>query len=112
MSFVTQATSSASCYHPEIVMTPAATTARRLKHEWPWTYSAVVVLVAAIWLHAMMPFLSPLIAYGALLVLLRPFAGSQRYRLLVITTTVTMTLWLFASLGSILAPFIVAFVIA
>jgi predicted PurR-regulated permease PerM len=60
----------------------------------------------------MMPFLSPISAWTLLLVLLRPFAGSQRYRILVGVSTVIMVLWLFASLGSILAPFIVAFVIA
>jgi predicted PurR-regulated permease PerM len=93
-------------------MNRTAATARRMKKEWPLVYGAVVVLAAAIWLHAMMPFLSPIIAYIVFLVLLRPFAGSQRYRLLVGASSVVMVLWLFASLGSILAPFIVAFVIA
>lgn len=93
-------------------MTGRRDTMLRMVVEWRWIYGGVVLLFAALWLYSIHKFFSPIIAYGVMLALLRPFAGNTRYRTLVITITVVMALWLFASLGSILAPFIVAFVIA
>ncbi len=80
--------------------------------EWRWTYAALVVLAATIWLVSIKPIIGPVVAYALLIVLLRPFAGTQRHRNIVIAATAVMLLWLFKSLGSILAPFIVAMVLA
>ncbi len=98
---------------------------RRLTDEWRWLYAAIVVLIAAVWLYTLMiprfapdgtlaprGFISPLIAYVMLMALIRPFSGTRRHRTLVIAATALMSLWMLYSLGSILAPFIVAFIIA
>ncbi|MEO5509304.1 MAG: AI-2E family transporter [Longimicrobiales bacterium] len=87
--------------------------------EWAWIYAAIVVMVAGVWLRTLAvvptspgPFLGPVIAFALLIALLRPFTGTKRHRTLIIAVTGIMVLWLLRSLGSILAPFIVAFVIA
>lgn len=98
---------------------------RRLTDEWRWLYAAIVVLVTAVWLRSLLiprltvegdptprGFLSPIIAFALLMVLVRPFSGTRRHRTLVVASSILMVLWLLTSLGSILAPFIVAFIIA
>lgn len=80
----------------------------RSDRTWPATYAAIVVLVAAGFLFATRSILSPFLLYLLLLLLIWPFAGTRRHGILVIAATAVMAVWLLETLGSLLAPFLVA----
>ena len=75
-------------------------------------YAAIVFAAAALLLHAVLPVLSPVVLYLLLLLLLTPYRGTREHLLLVAGATLLVLLWLLHALGSILAPFLIAFVIA
>jgi predicted PurR-regulated permease PerM len=79
---------------------------------WPVLYIAIVLLVAAIFLYALVPVLTPFIAFLTLLLLLSPFAGTRQHRVLVLALGLLITLWLLHTLGGLLAPFVLALMIA
>ncbi|MEX2281378.1 MAG: AI-2E family transporter [Gemmatimonadota bacterium] len=85
---------------------------KEIAREWPILYSAVVLVVAAIFFYQLIPVLSPVVAFVALMMLLTPFAGNWQYRMLVITASLLMAFWFLRTLGSLLAPFVLALVIA
>jgi predicted PurR-regulated permease PerM len=80
--------------------------------EWRALYAAIVLIVAAALLYLILPALSPLIIFIALLILLTPFAGTQYHRVFLLAACLLMAVWLLKTLGSLLAPFVVALVIA
>jgi predicted PurR-regulated permease PerM len=80
--------------------------------EWPTIYSVLVVLTAAAFLISVRFVLSPIIVYLVLLLLLSPFAGNRFHVLIVTAATLLIAVWLLKTLGGLLAPFILAFVLA
>ena len=80
--------------------------------EWRYVYGALVVAAAALFLFSIHSALSPVIAYVLLLVLLAPFTGTDRHSTVVIAATFALSIWLLESIGTLLAPFILAFVLA
>jgi predicted PurR-regulated permease PerM len=80
--------------------------------EWRYVYGALVLAAAALFLFSIQSALSPVIAYVLLLMLMAPFAGTDRHSTVVIAATFALSVWLLESMGTLLAPFILAFVLA
>ena len=80
--------------------------------EWPTIYSVVVILAAAAFLFSLRTVLSPFIAYMVLLLLISPWAGTRFHILTVVAASFLIAVWLLETLGGLLAPFILAFVLA
>ena len=80
--------------------------------EWRYLYGALVFAAAALFLVSIQSALSPLIAYVLLLMLLAPFAGTPRHSTVVIAATFALSIWLLDTVGTLVAPFILAFVLA
>ncbi|NJD09645.1 MAG: AI-2E family transporter [Gemmatimonadetes bacterium] len=85
---------------------------RRFAGELRYLYGAVVLAVVGLLLYTVAPVLSPVVLYLVLVLLVSPYAGSREHVLLIIAATVLLLLWLLHTLGSILAPFLVAFALA
>src|SRR5919108_1910465 len=80
--------------------------------DWPYLYAALVFAIAAFFLFSIRSTLTPLIAYVLFVLLLAPYAGSDRHTTLLFAATLALFLWLLESIGSLFAPFVLAFVIA
>src|SRR5215211_6290063 len=80
--------------------------------DWHFLYAALVFAIAAFFLFSLRSTLTPLIAYVLFVLLLVPYAGSARHTTLLFVATLALSLWLLESTGSLLAPFVLAFVIA
>jgi len=84
----------------------------RVRSEWRLVYGLAVLLVLAGFLFTLRSLLSPFTLFILLLLLLAPYAGSRRHRLLVIGASILTVLWLLETTGFLLAPFVLALVIA
>jgi predicted PurR-regulated permease PerM len=71
-----------------------------------------VILAAAAFLFSVRIVLSPFIVYLVLLLLISPWAGTRLHMLTVVATTFLIVVWLLKTLGGLLAPFILGFVLA
>lgn len=80
--------------------------------EWRFVYGAAVLLILALFLYSVRPVLGPFILFLLLLLLLLPYAGTRFHLLLVIASTALVGLWLLDRAGFLLAPFILALVLA
>jgi predicted PurR-regulated permease PerM len=80
--------------------------------EWPTIYVAVVALCVLAFLFSVKTVLSPVVAFLVLLLLISPWAGNRFHLLTVMAASFLLLLWLLDTLGALLAPFILAFVIA
>jgi predicted PurR-regulated permease PerM len=80
--------------------------------EWRYVYGALVLAGAVLFLFSIQSALSPIIAYILLLILLAPFTGTDRHSTVVVAATFALIIWLLESIGTLLAPFILAFVLA
>ena len=80
--------------------------------DWRLVHGAAVLVVLALLLFELRPVLSPIVLFVALVVLMVPYAGSPFHRLLVMTAAVLVGLWLLKAMGSLLAPFVLAFGLA
>lgn len=80
--------------------------------DWRLIHGVGVLLVLAFFLWELRDVLSPLVLFLALLVLMTPYSGSPFHRLVVLTASVLVGLWMLADLGTLLAPFILAVVLA
>ncbi|MBR9990189.1 MAG: AI-2E family transporter [Gemmatimonadetes bacterium] len=80
--------------------------------EWRYVYGAIVIAAAVLFLFSIQSVLSPLIAYVLLLMLMAPFTGTARHTTVVIAVTFALGIWLLETMGSLLVPFILAFVLA
>jgi predicted PurR-regulated permease PerM len=80
--------------------------------DWHFLYAALVFAIAAFFLFSIRSTLTPLIAYVLFVLLLVPYAGSDRHTTLLFAATLALSLWLLETIGSLLAPFVLAFVIA
>ncbi|HSH46478.1 MAG TPA: AI-2E family transporter [Longimicrobiales bacterium] len=77
-----------------------------------FVHAAVVLVILALLLLELREILSPLVLFAALVVVMIPYTGSQLHRLVVTTGGVLVGLWLLKAMGSLLAPFILAFGLA
>jgi predicted PurR-regulated permease PerM len=83
------------------------------EQTWFVTRSIVLVLVLGFFLFSLQADLGPAILYLAVLALLVPRAGVVSTRVLLLwVTTALAAVWVLRSAGSILAPFVIALVIA
>lgn len=82
------------------------------ERDWRLIHGAALVLVLALFLWELLDVLSPLVLFVAFLALMTPYSGSPFHRLLVLTTGALVALWMLVDLGSMLAPFVLAFILA
>ena len=84
------------------------------RNEGPWRIAqgAVLVLVAGLFLFSLWDRLNPFILYWVLIALLVPFRGVRGHALLVAVATLLAGMWVLDAAGSLLAPFLLAFVLA
>jgi len=80
--------------------------------EWRLVYGAAVLLVLGFFLFQVQAVLSPFVLFLLFLLLAMPYAGTRLHRLAVIGTSVLAALWLLRTTGFLLAPFILALVLA
>ena len=69
-------------------------------------------LLLAVFVWSVLPVLTPVVLFLALVYLLTPFFGTDLYRRMVVTLGVLTFLWLLSVAGSFLAPFVLALVLA
>ena len=74
--------------------------------------AAAVVLVLGFFLYATRDLLNPLLLFALLWAVLLPFRGSSGHGALIAVTAAVTGFWLLADAGSVLAPFILAIVLA
>lgn len=86
--------------------------ARQTIDEWQVVYGLIVLAVTILLVYTMRTALSPALVFLLLLLLLSPYAGTQRHLLVVLAATLLLFIWLLETLGSLLAPFIIAIGIA
>ncbi|HUE77299.1 MAG TPA: AI-2E family transporter [Longimicrobiales bacterium] len=79
--------------------------------DWRLIHGAAVLLVLGLMLVELRGVLSPLVLFAALVVLMIPYSGSQFHRLLILTGAVLVSLWMLSAMGTLLAPFVLAFVL-
>jgi predicted PurR-regulated permease PerM len=79
---------------------------------WQVIEVAAVILVLGFFLYATRSILNPLLLFVLLWAVLLPFRGREGYTALLATAGVATLLWLLSSTGSLLAPFILAMVLA
>ncbi|MEQ1855174.1 MAG: AI-2E family transporter [Longimicrobiales bacterium] len=79
---------------------------------WRGIEAAAVVLVLAFFLYATRDILNPVLLFALLWAVLLPFRGSEGYGALVGVSGIVTLVWALASTGSLLAPFILAVMIA
>ncbi|MFW6078411.1 MAG: AI-2E family transporter [Gemmatimonadota bacterium] len=77
---------------------------------WPVAYGVVVLVVLGLFLVGLAEVLSPFVLFLALLVLLSPYAGTQRYLLVLVAASFLLLVWMLRTTGFLLAPFILAVV--
>ncbi|MBI4544879.1 MAG: AI-2E family transporter [Gemmatimonadetes bacterium] len=80
--------------------------------EVPFLQAAIVLIVLGAFLYDLRLVLSPFTLYLLLLVLLSPYAGTRFFVLILSAATLLFLLWLLRTTGFLLAPFILAGVLA
>lgn len=80
--------------------------------EWRVVYGLIVLATACVLALSMRSALSPLLVFGLFLLLVSPYSGTQRHLIVVLAASLLFFIWLLDTLGGVLAPFIVAIVIA
>ena len=75
-------------------------------------YAVLIVAAASLLAWKVNSILSPLLVYAVLIGLLTPYSGTRRHFLMVVAATVLILIWLLTTLGSLLAPFILALAVA
>lgn len=79
---------------------------------WRLVEGAAVILVLGFFLYATRDLLNPLLLFALLWAVLLPFRGTHGHVALVTVSAVVTVFWLLADAGSVLAPFILAIVLA
>lgn len=85
---------------------------RDARSLWPWVQAVTVLLVFGLLLWAMREVLNPFILFLVLAALLAPFRGLPGRPLLLSVGAVLTFLWMLATTGTLLAPFVVALGVA
>ena len=79
---------------------------------WRALYAALVLLLAVAFLYQLLPVLSPVVLFLALLMLAAPFSGTPYHRTFVAVMVLLIVIWLLRTLAALLAPFVLALVVA
>ena len=74
---------------------------------WPVTQAVAVLLVLGFFLFSLQPLLNPFVLYLALVVLMIPYRRFREHPHLLGVATLLLVLWILATSGSLLAPFLV-----
>ena len=82
------------------------------QREWRALYAALVLLVAAAYFYSLLPVLSPVTLFVAITLLVAPFAGTRYHRVFLVAAGFMLAIWLLRTLASLLAPFVLALVVA
>ncbi|MDQ3555859.1 MAG: AI-2E family transporter [Gemmatimonadota bacterium] len=88
--------------------------AEPVSEPFPWrsVHGVIVVLVVALFLWSLRTLLNPFLLFGLLLLLVSPTSGSRPHLLLVGSAGALTAIWLLETTGFLLAPFILALVLA
>jgi len=79
---------------------------------WTVVQATIVLLVVAFFLFSLRDLLSPFLLFWVLLVVLLPFRGARGWGLWVTTAAVLTLFWILARTGFLMAPFVLAVVLA
>ena len=79
---------------------------------WRAVEAAAVLLVLGFFLYATRTILNPLLLFFLLWAVLLPFRGKEGHMALLVTASVLTMIWLLSTTGSLLAPFVLAVVLA
>jgi predicted PurR-regulated permease PerM len=79
---------------------------------WRAVEAAAVILVLGFFLYATRTMLNPLLLFALLWAVLIPFRGKEGYSALITIAGIVTIIWLLSSTGSLLAPFVLALVLA
>lgn len=79
---------------------------------WRVIHAVFVLAIGGLLVWSVRGVLSPLLLYLMLLALLVPYTGRRGHGLIVLVATVLVLLWLLATLGGLLAPFVLALALA
>jgi predicted PurR-regulated permease PerM len=79
---------------------------------WAFTYCALVLLSAVALIFSMRSVLSPVVLFPLFILLMWPFAGDRRHRLAIVAASIVFLIWMLDTLGSLLAPFLLAAALA
>lgn len=79
---------------------------------WRAVEAAAVLLVLGFFLYATRTIFNPLLVFFLLWAVLLPFRGKEGHMTLLVTASVLTMIWLLSTTGSLLAPFVLAVVLA
>jgi len=79
---------------------------------WAFTYCALVLLTAAALIFSMRSVLTPVVLFPLFILLMWPFAGDRRHQLAIVAACIVFLIWMLDTLGSLLAPFLLAAALA
>lgn len=82
------------------------------KGEWRWLYAAFTLGLVGLFLLSIRPVLTPFVLLPAVILAATPWAGSREHTIFVVLCFTLWLLWALEAAGFLLAPFILAFVIA
>ena len=80
--------------------------------EWRAIYGVFLLLVGGFFLYSTRTVLSPVIVYLMFMYLLAPYAGTRRHLTMMVSATALLGIWTVATLGGLLAPFVLAMALA
>ena len=96
-----------------VTVDPGAIPRSRGHETWRVVRAAVLILAAGLFLYSLWgTILNPVLLYCVLIALLIPYRGVRGHAQLVAVASVLVTLWVIRTTGSLLAPFVLAFVLA
>lgn len=81
-------------------------------YNWRTWHSIVVLVVLGFFLMSIRSILNPFILFFLLLFLIQPYSGTRHHVLLVTATALLTLIWLLDTTGFLLAPFVLALVLA
>jgi predicted PurR-regulated permease PerM len=79
---------------------------------WRLIYAVAVLAAGGLLLWAVHGVLSPVLMYFLFMALLSPYAARNGHGTIVVVATVLILIWLFVTLGSLVAPFVLALALA
>lgn len=82
------------------------------RREWRLLYGAIILVAIGMFLVSIRSILSPFVLFLLLLLLLPRYAGSRGYTALVLSLALLTLFWLLTTVGSLVAPFVLAFSLA
>ena len=84
----------------------------RASKEMRWLRMGTVLLALGLFLLSVRPVLTPLVLFVALVLFLVPYSGTRYHVATLLTSALLLLVWALATTGSLLAPFVLAGVLA